>query len=205
MTQWYQIQKFEWCDTFWKMCVLISRPSLVFFKNKAGTDAVLPVFLRRNSFTPLSSQDQIKRPRLHSVGNPPQSRMSQAHTLPSMQFSEASEGAELLQNEVGAVNVVCFLNLYTNTSGYIFSWLHKMCRYMNSACHFLAMAAVDLYHPPPHPPLYFSLVSACCVLLSLKSNQLCVIDQSIWPLSISEAFVELSPADLGDAACDMSA
>ncbi len=45
----------------------------------------------------------MKRPRLYSVGNPPHARMSQAPTLPSMQFSEASEGAELLQDEVSAV------------------------------------------------------------------------------------------------------
>ncbi|XP_035864232.1 6-phosphofructo-2-kinase/fructose-2,6-bisphosphatase 2a isoform X5 [Sander lucioperca] len=67
--------------------------------NKVNTDAVPPAFLRRNSFTPLSSQDQIKRPRLYSMGNPPQARMSQAPTLPSMQFSEVSEGAELLQSK----------------------------------------------------------------------------------------------------------
>ncbi|XP_035797885.1 6-phosphofructo-2-kinase/fructose-2,6-bisphosphatase 2-like [Amphiprion ocellaris] len=71
--------------------------------NKARPDAVPPAFLRRNSFTPLSSQDQIKRPRLYSVGNPPHARMSQAPTLPSMQFSEASEGTELLQGE-GTLN-----------------------------------------------------------------------------------------------------
>lgn len=62
-------------------------------------DAVPPAFLRRNSFTPLSSQDQIKRPRLYSAGNPQQARMSQAPNLPSMQFSEVSEGQEQLQSE----------------------------------------------------------------------------------------------------------
>uniref|UniRef100_A0A665W3Y5 6-phosphofructo-2-kinase/fructose-2,6-bisphosphatase 2 n=1 Tax=Echeneis naucrates TaxID=173247 RepID=A0A665W3Y5_ECHNA len=72
--------------------------------NKVQTD-VPPAVLRRNSFTPLSSQDQIKRPRLYSVGNPSQAIVSQAPTLPSMQFSEASEGAELLLCEVGVVNV----------------------------------------------------------------------------------------------------
>uniref|UniRef100_I3KJY5 6-phosphofructo-2-kinase/fructose-2,6-bisphosphatase 2 n=1 Tax=Oreochromis niloticus TaxID=8128 RepID=I3KJY5_ORENI len=66
------------------------------------TDAILPAFLRRNSFTPLSSQDQIKRPRLYSVGNHSHTRMSQAPTLPSMQFSEASEGSETVQSEVSA-------------------------------------------------------------------------------------------------------
>ncbi|XP_033943138.1 6-phosphofructo-2-kinase/fructose-2,6-bisphosphatase 2-like isoform X2 [Pseudochaenichthys georgianus] len=72
---------------------------------KVPANTVPPAFLRRNSFTPLSSQDQIKRPRLYSVGNPPQARKTQAPTLPSMQFSEASEGAELLQS-VDSVNGV---------------------------------------------------------------------------------------------------
>lgn len=63
-----------------------------------GNDAA-PAFLRRNSFTPLSSQDQIKRPRLYSAGNQSQSRILHTPTLPSMQFSEASEGAELQSQE----------------------------------------------------------------------------------------------------------
>ncbi|KAJ4934569.1 hypothetical protein JOQ06_007361 [Pogonophryne albipinna] len=71
--------------------------------NNVPANTVPPAFLRRNSFTPLSSQDQIKRPRLYSVGNPPLARKTQAPTLPSMQFSEASEGAELLQS-VDSVN-----------------------------------------------------------------------------------------------------
>ncbi|XP_034733764.1 6-phosphofructo-2-kinase/fructose-2,6-bisphosphatase 2-like isoform X1 [Etheostoma cragini] len=83
-------------------------PRTLRFMNKVSTDAVPPAFLRRNSFTPLSSQDQIKRPRLYSMGNPPQARMSQAPTLPSMQFSEVSEGAELLQSKVNADSVNCF-------------------------------------------------------------------------------------------------
>ncbi|CAB1450992.1 unnamed protein product [Pleuronectes platessa] len=72
--------------------------------SKAQTDNVPPAFFRRNSFTPLSSQDQIKRPRLYSMGNPPQARMSHPPTLPSMQFSEASEGAELLQSQQDSLN-----------------------------------------------------------------------------------------------------
>ncbi|XP_032377754.1 6-phosphofructo-2-kinase/fructose-2,6-bisphosphatase 2a isoform X3 [Etheostoma spectabile] len=84
------------------------KPRTLRFMNKVSTDAVPPAFLRRNSFTPLSSQDQIKRPRLYSMGNPPQARMSQAPTLPSMQFSEVSEGAELLQNKVSVDSLNCF-------------------------------------------------------------------------------------------------
>ncbi|XP_058498583.1 6-phosphofructo-2-kinase/fructose-2,6-bisphosphatase 2-like isoform X2 [Solea solea] len=66
---------------------------------KCNSDAVPPAFLRRNSFTPLSSEDQIKRPRLYSMGNPPHARPSLPPTLPCMQFSDASEGSELLQKE----------------------------------------------------------------------------------------------------------
>lgn len=70
--------------------------------NNVRADVVLPTFLRRNSFTPLSSKDQIKRPRLYSMGNLPPARLSHPPTLPSMQFSEASEGAELQSED--AVN-----------------------------------------------------------------------------------------------------
>ncbi|CAL8250616.1 unnamed protein product [Arctogadus glacialis] len=57
---------------------------------KGQPDGVPTTSSRRNSFTPLSSQDQVKRPRMYSVGNPPL-RRAQAPTLPSMHFSEASE------------------------------------------------------------------------------------------------------------------
>ncbi|XP_029012857.1 6-phosphofructo-2-kinase/fructose-2,6-bisphosphatase 2-like isoform X4 [Betta splendens] len=59
--------------------------------NKVRTDVVSPALLRRNSFTPLSSQDQIKRPRLHSGGEPPQGRVSQTSALPDVQRFQASE------------------------------------------------------------------------------------------------------------------
>ncbi|KAG7269266.1 hypothetical protein CRUP_024893, partial [Coryphaenoides rupestris] len=55
---------------------------------KGRGDGVPPTFCRRNSFTPLSSQDQVKRPRMYSVGHPPQSRRPPPPSLPSMQFSE---------------------------------------------------------------------------------------------------------------------
>lgn len=67
--------------------------------NKPRPDAMTPAFLRRNSFTPLSSNDQKKRPRLYSMGNPPYGRMSQPPSLPRMQFFEASEGAEVQEDE----------------------------------------------------------------------------------------------------------
>ncbi|XP_004070964.2 6-phosphofructo-2-kinase/fructose-2,6-bisphosphatase 2 [Oryzias latipes] len=66
---------------------------------KDRTDGMPPPFLRRNSFTPLSSQDQIKRPRLYSVGNHFNDRTSHAPFLPSMQFSEAPEGVASLQRK----------------------------------------------------------------------------------------------------------
>lgn len=58
---------------------------------------VPPAFLRRNSFTPLSSQDQTKRPRLYSMDNVPRAHMSRVPTLPSLPLSE---GAELQHGEV---------------------------------------------------------------------------------------------------------
>ena len=97
-------------DVWHKEHVLISPLTVFFFsdQNKVQTDVVPPAFHRRNSFTPLSSQDQIKRRRLYSMGNPPQAYMSQAPTLPSMPFSEASEGAELQQSQVRVVNITLY-------------------------------------------------------------------------------------------------
>lgn len=90
------------------LCSTVPRCSSVLslHQKTAHTEAATPAFLRRNSFTPLSSQDQIKRPRLYSMGNPPQTRTSQAPALPNMQFSEASEGAELTRNEVSLLNSI---------------------------------------------------------------------------------------------------
>lgn len=75
----------------------MSPVSTFFLKTKTRADVVPPAFLRRNSFTPLSSQDQIKRPRLYSMDNLPEVHVSHVPTLPSMQLSE---GAELLHSEV---------------------------------------------------------------------------------------------------------
>ncbi|KAJ8016708.1 hypothetical protein DPEC_G00010130 [Dallia pectoralis] len=52
-------------------------------------------FLRRNSFTPLSSHDQVKRPRLYSAGNPPQMHPF----IPSMQSLEVPEATEMTHNQ----------------------------------------------------------------------------------------------------------
>uniref|UniRef100_A0A672P134 6-phosphofructo-2-kinase/fructose-2,6-bisphosphatase 2 n=1 Tax=Sinocyclocheilus grahami TaxID=75366 RepID=A0A672P134_SINGR len=60
--------------------------------------AVPPTLLRRNSFTPLSSQDQVKRPRLFSVGNPP--RLASVPALSTTRFPEAEESEELSESQV---------------------------------------------------------------------------------------------------------
>ncbi|XP_034028746.1 6-phosphofructo-2-kinase/fructose-2,6-bisphosphatase 2-like isoform X2 [Thalassophryne amazonica] len=72
--------------------------------NKVRPDAASPAFTRCNSFTPLSSQDQLKRPRLYSMGNNPQTHISQPPMFHSMKFSEASKMAELPPSEE-ALNV----------------------------------------------------------------------------------------------------
>ncbi|MED6256763.1 6-phosphofructo-2-kinase/fructose-2,6-bisphosphatase 2 [Ataeniobius toweri] len=68
--------------------------------NKVTSNSMLPPLIRRNSFDPLSSQDQIKRPRLYSMG----SMHSHSHVFPppafsGTRFSRVSEGAELQQRE----------------------------------------------------------------------------------------------------------
>ncbi|XP_014348046.1 6-phosphofructo-2-kinase/fructose-2,6-bisphosphatase 2 isoform X1 [Latimeria chalumnae] len=55
-----------------------------------------PVMMRRNSFTPLASPDQIKRPRLYSAGNRP------LNSLGSLCFSGAPGGAALQEMQVTA-------------------------------------------------------------------------------------------------------
>ncbi|XP_052397309.1 6-phosphofructo-2-kinase/fructose-2,6-bisphosphatase 2 [Carassius gibelio] len=53
--------------------------------------------VRRNSFTPLSSQDQIKRPRLFSAGNRP--RLASVHALSATRFPETEESEELSESQ----------------------------------------------------------------------------------------------------------
>ncbi|XP_027021359.1 6-phosphofructo-2-kinase/fructose-2,6-bisphosphatase 2a [Tachysurus fulvidraco] len=50
---------------------------------------------RRNSFTPMSSQDQVKRPRVFSVGNPPRTPLPPS--LSSTDVPEAQENDEQLE------------------------------------------------------------------------------------------------------------
>uniref|UniRef100_A0A8C1XJ16 6-phosphofructo-2-kinase/fructose-2,6-bisphosphatase 2 n=1 Tax=Cyprinus carpio TaxID=7962 RepID=A0A8C1XJ16_CYPCA len=64
----------------------------------SSRQAVLPTLLRRNSFTPLSSQDQVKRPRLFSVGNPP--RLASVPALSTTRFPEAEESEEMNESQV---------------------------------------------------------------------------------------------------------
>ncbi|XP_036390280.1 6-phosphofructo-2-kinase/fructose-2,6-bisphosphatase 2-like isoform X1 [Megalops cyprinoides] len=61
--------------------------------DKVRKDPV-PALLRRNSYTPLSSHDQVKRPRLYSAGNRPGLPLG-----PSPKFPEAPEGAVLEQSQ----------------------------------------------------------------------------------------------------------
>ncbi|KAJ8258679.1 hypothetical protein COCON_G00176910 [Conger conger] len=56
-------------------------------------DAGMPILLRRNSYTPLSTHDQVKRPRLYSAGN----WLPCAPTPVDLQFPEGPEGELLLQ------------------------------------------------------------------------------------------------------------
>ncbi|XP_050978474.1 6-phosphofructo-2-kinase/fructose-2,6-bisphosphatase 2 isoform X2 [Labeo rohita] len=51
--------------------------------------------LRRNSYTPLSSHDQVKRPRLYSAGNRPWLPLTPSPT--TLHFPDTPEGALLLQ------------------------------------------------------------------------------------------------------------
>ncbi|XP_006628455.1 6-phosphofructo-2-kinase/fructose-2,6-bisphosphatase 2 isoform X1 [Lepisosteus oculatus] len=55
------------------------------------------VLLRRNSYTPLASPDQVKRPRLYSAGNRPW--LPLAPSPKALQFHEAPEGAVLEQSQ----------------------------------------------------------------------------------------------------------
>ncbi|TRY98613.1 hypothetical protein DNTS_005288 [Danionella cerebrum] len=57
-------------------------------------DVALPALLRRNSFTPLSSHDQAKRPRLFSVGNQPPRKLTSAPALTQPHLSESAELSE---------------------------------------------------------------------------------------------------------------
>uniref|UniRef100_A0A672P0Z7 6-phosphofructo-2-kinase/fructose-2,6-bisphosphatase 2 n=1 Tax=Sinocyclocheilus grahami TaxID=75366 RepID=A0A672P0Z7_SINGR len=60
----------------------------VSFTCTSNRNIMPPTLLRRNSFTPLSSQDQVKRPRLFSVGNPP--RLASVPALSTTRFPERS-------------------------------------------------------------------------------------------------------------------
>lgn len=54
-----------------------------------------PLLLRRNSYTPLSSHDQVKRPRLYSAGNRPWLPLTPSPT--TLHFPNTPDGALLLQ------------------------------------------------------------------------------------------------------------
>lgn len=56
------------------------------------------MMVRRNSFTPMSSQDQVKRPRVFSVGNPPCTPLPPS--LSSIDVFEAQETDEVVEKQV---------------------------------------------------------------------------------------------------------
>ncbi|XP_058860567.1 6-phosphofructo-2-kinase/fructose-2,6-bisphosphatase 2-like isoform X2 [Acipenser ruthenus] len=58
--------------------------------DKSGTDPA-PTLQRRNSFTPLASHDQVKRPRLYSAGNRP--RLPLTTSPGALHFPEPQQGA----------------------------------------------------------------------------------------------------------------
>ncbi|KTF95635.1 hypothetical protein cypCar_00023426 [Cyprinus carpio] len=59
--------------------------------------------LRRNSYTPLSSHDQVKRPRLYSDGNQPWLPLTPSPT--TLHNPDAPDGALLLQQSQVSVRL----------------------------------------------------------------------------------------------------
>lgn len=94
-----------------RLCFLLSH------QNKVRPKTTPPPLFRRNSFDPLSTQDQIKRPRLYSTGNFSQSNVYHTATIPSMPFSDVFEGVESQQNEVSVILTCdCFKTVCTMLS-----------------------------------------------------------------------------------------
>ncbi|XP_053542246.1 6-phosphofructo-2-kinase/fructose-2,6-bisphosphatase 2a isoform X3 [Ictalurus punctatus] len=66
-------------------------------RNRPLANSKQEVMVRRNSFTPMSSQDQVKRPRVFSVGNPPCTPLPPS--LSSTDVFEAQENEELAEKQ----------------------------------------------------------------------------------------------------------
>ncbi|RXM91140.1 6-phosphofructo-2-kinase/fructose-2,6-bisphosphatase 2 [Acipenser ruthenus] len=72
-------------------------------EDKSGTDPA-PTLQRRNSFTPLASHDQVKRPRLYSAGNRP--RLPLTTSPGALHFPEPQQGALHQQTQVSVTHYI---------------------------------------------------------------------------------------------------
>lgn len=70
-----------------------------------------PLLLRRNSYTPLSTHDQVKRPRLYSAGNRPWLPLVPSPS--ALHFPNTPEGA-LLQSQVSVWGCLAVVGVLTN-------------------------------------------------------------------------------------------
>lgn len=111
------------------------------------------VMVRRNSFTPMSSQDQVKRPRVFSVGNPPCTPLPPS--LSSTDVFEAQENEELAEKQVW------FLTLYA----YTYTCIHeRMTSTHTRACKdadYIVTFVFLLYFLPAFY-CYLSLITLLC-------------------------------------------
>ncbi|MGH0178949.1 UNVERIFIED_CONTAM: hypothetical protein FKN15_000400 [Acipenser sinensis] len=71
--------------------------------DKSGMDPA-PTLQRRNSFTPLASHDQVKRPRLYSAGNRP--RLPLTTSPGALHFPEPQQGALRQQTQVSVTHYI---------------------------------------------------------------------------------------------------
>ncbi|MGH0158984.1 UNVERIFIED_CONTAM: hypothetical protein FKN15_036628 [Acipenser sinensis] len=76
--------------------------------DKSGMDPA-PTLQRRNSFTPLASHDQVKRPRLYSAGNRP--RLPLTTSPGALHFPEPQQGALRQQTQPNVVLKDAYLKL----------------------------------------------------------------------------------------------
>ncbi len=104
---------------------------------ESSRQEVPPTLLRRNSFTPLSSQDQVKRPRLFSVGHPP--RLASVPALSTSRFTGAQESEELSESPVRVCVSELFMWFTTHTDSIkhttmlIDIWFHVLKRNVHTS------------------------------------------------------------------------
>ncbi|MGH0158631.1 UNVERIFIED_CONTAM: hypothetical protein FKN15_035924 [Acipenser sinensis] len=82
--------------------------------DKSGMDPA-PTLQRRNSFTPLASHDQVKRPRLYSAGNRP--RLPLTTSPGALHFPEPQQGA-LRQQTQSTITYVSFCSIVKVYAGF---------------------------------------------------------------------------------------